>query len=1015
MKQQRPLFHRVLATLLALCLVFTVFGVGVVWAEEDVQTDAIPGTPVTEQQGTGTTGKDDTTETKSYAQYFTGPVTPIDKTVSVDITNFTSAETNEDPCLFSDYEGRVGSALLMPKKGSVTFTFSVETAGYYNLSVLYYPYAGSGSTILRDILIDGALPFSEAAGLSFERIWADDQDVIYDENGKPIKVDANGNQVRPQQVEAPAWTQKTVVSYDGAFNRPFYFYLSAGEHTLTFVGRREPMMVGEVVFKQNEEVKSYAEVLAQYNANGYKPATGNIIKIEAELAGAKSDQTMYAIADRTSPTTWPQPDNPGLVYYNTIGGTQWQSNGQWIEWKFTVDETGLYKLGTHFRQSEKSNDISIRELYIDGVLPFAEADNIAFGYDSAWQSKYIGYTDENGKEEPYQFYFEAGRTYTLRLRVGMGVYTETVEKLQSYLLELNRIYRCIVVVTGASLDLYRDYKFDIVCRQELIDMAAIRTKLEGLKEELKDLTGGGGANLVSLDKLIMDLTEMIDDEEQIAYRLTTFKDDIASFGTWMNSLKQMPLALDQIYIAPVDTAQKLPQGEANFFQMIGFYFAQFFASFTSDYQAIGVMDTSGTISSVTVWVTTGRDQAQILKQLVNDDFTPNTNIAVNLQLVAGGSLLPAVLAGIGPDISLGIAQADPMNMALRGAVADLSTFSDWDEVAARFHESALVPFTFTKWSQEKDEAGNVISEGYKTGVYAVPETESYPVLFYRKDILKDMNISLDDLNTWESILQKVLPVLQKSSLMFGMGPSVTNYVMLLYQNGGTMYSDDSKNCLFNTPEAIATMRDYIMLYDQYGMPLSYDFSNRFRTGEMPIAIADFMTYNQLTVFAPEIKGLWGMLPMPGTVQADGSIDRSCVSAVSGSIMLQSAKARPDGGQAPWEFLKWWVSADVQTAYGKNLESVVGSAARYNSANVEAMSNVEWDYDIAETLEAQLAWTKPYYEVPGGYFTGRHYEFAFRDILYNAADIRETLRDAVDQIDREIANKRDEYSLDGPKQ
>lgn len=1014
MKQQRPLFCRVLAAFLALCLVFTAFGVGVVWAEEDVQ-ETVPGTVVTEPEDTVETEETDDAVTPSYSEYLTGVVTPIDKTVSIDITQFTNQDNNEDPRLFTDYEGRTGSALLLPKKGSVSFAFSVEAAGYYNLSVLYYPYAGSGSTILRDVLIDGVLPFEEAAGVSFERIWADDQDVIYDENGKPTKVDANGNQVRPQQVEAPAWTEKTVIAYDGSYNRPFYFYLTAGEHTLTFVGRREPLMVGEIVFEQKVQPKPYAEVLAQYNALGYKPATGNIIRVEAELANAKSDQTMYALADRTSPTTWPQPDNPGLVYYNTIGGTQWQSNGQWLEWEIAVTESGLYNLGAHFRQSEKSNDISIRELYIDGELPFAEADSIAFGYDSAWQSQLIGYEDENGKPVPYQFYFEAGRTYSLRLRVGMGVYTQTVEKVQTYLMELNRIYRCIVVVTGASPDLYRDYKFDIVCRQELLDMAAIRTKLQALREELKVLTDGGGANLVSIDKLITDLTEMIDDEEQIAYRLATFKDDIASFGTWMNSLKQMPLALDQLYIAPVATEEKLPEGEANFFRMLGFYFAQFFASFTSDYQAIGVMDTTGTTASVTVWVTTGRDQAQILKQLVNDDFTPNQNIAVNLQLVAGGSLLPAVLAGIGPDISLGIAQAEPMNMALRGAVADLSTFSDWKDVAGRFHENALVPFTFTKWVTEKDDNGNVTYEGYKTGVYAVPETESYPVLFYRKDILQEMNITTSDLDTWESILQKVLPVLQKSSLMFGMGPSVTNYVMLLYQNGGTMYSDDFKNCLFDTPEAITTMRDYIMLYDQYGMPLAYDFSNRFRTGEMPIAIADFTVYNQLTVFAPEIKGLWGMLPMPGTMQADGTIDRSCLAGVTGSIMLQSAKTKPDGGQAAWEFLKWWVSADVQTSYGKNLESVVGSAARYNSANVEAMANVEWDYDIAETLEAQLAWTKPYYEVPGGYFTGRHYEFAFRDILYNAADIRETLSDAVDQIDREIANKRDEYHLDGPAQ
>ena len=64
------------------------------------------------------------------------------------------------------------------------------------------------------------------------------------------------------------------------------------------------------------------------------------------------------------------------------------------------------------------------------------------------------------------------------------------------------------------------------------------------------------------------------------------------------------------------------------------------------------------------------------------------------------------------------------------------------------------------------------------------------------------------------------------------------------------------------------------LYTQYGVDVHYDFFNRFRTGEMPIGIEDYTMYNMLVVAAPQIKGLWKMYLLPGTVKEDGTIDKT---------------------------------------------------------------------------------------------------------------------------------------------
>ena len=54
--------------------------------------------------------------------------------------------------------------------------------------------------------------------------------------------------------------------------------------------------------------------------------------------------------------------------------------------------------------------------------------------------------------------------------------------------------------------------------------------------------------------------------------------------------------------------------------------------------------------------------------------------------------------------------------------------------------------------------------------------------------------------------------------------------------------------------------------------------------------------------------------------------------------------------------------------------------------------------------------KEYPEVPGGYFTSRLFDFAFRSIIYDDEDIRGAMDDVAVDIDREMSNKRSEYGL-----
>lgn len=114
--------------------------------------------------------------------------------------------------------------------------------------------------------------------------------------------------------------------------------------------------------------------------------------------------------------------------------------------------------------------------------------------------------------------------------------------------------------------------------------------------------------------------------------------------------------------------------------------------------------------------------------------------------------------------------------------------------------------------------------------------------------------------------------------------------------------------------------------------------------------------------------------------------------------------------AAWEFLRWWVGAETQIQFGRELESLLGVAARYYSANVEALKASRWLAEESEVLGEQWKQAEGIPEMPGGYYTSRYLDFAFKKVVVNGESPRETLLDYVDTINNEITYKRLEFGL-----
>ncbi|HPU58960.1 MAG TPA: ABC transporter substrate-binding protein, partial [Candidatus Avimonas sp.] len=169
---------------------------------------------------------------------------------------------------------------------------------------------------------------------------------------------------------------------------------------------------------------------------------------------------------------------------------------------------------------------------------------------------------------------------------------------------------------------------------------------------------------------------------------------------------------------------------------------------------------------------------------------------------------------------------------------------------------------------------------------------------------------------------------------------------------------------------------------------------------------DFGMCNSLAVFAPEIKNDWAMTLVPGTRREDGTIDHSVNCGGTCAYIFSKCEDK----ESSWKFLKWWVSGKTQSSYATQIEILLGEHARYNVASISAFENQMWTRQQAEILSEQREWSKGIPQVPGSYFVSRHLNNAFRKVVYNSADVRETLNEYTEIINKELSNKRREFGL-----
>lgn len=976
------MFRRVIASALALALCASASVPA--FADSEAADDSTLGTQATaDDSATGdgssaaTTGTDSIRQTSytNYVKKYADAARP-DQTVEVLGKDYDPASVTDAQITVTTVDGENDVMQWANQEGSVSWTVNIPETGVYNIKMIYEALESNTNDVEFSLLIDGESPYATASRITLSKRWI---------NESEIKQDSRQNDIRPGQISTPCWQETPLEDIDGLFNEPLEFYMEAGEHTITFESEKAEFAVKSFTFYQYEAPAAYTAP----SDSDLTQAQGQKITLEGETAAYKSSRTLYPTADKSSYlTSSANGSSPTKTRYNTIGSGSWTQSTQTVTWEFNVDKAGYYKIGIRGRQDQMRGMYSNRRLYVNGEVPCLEANQIKFYYDTDWSIT----TPKSENGDDLYFYLQAG-TNTISLEAVPGEIGEIMGNLDELVYSINSYYRQIRQITGPDPDEYNNYMIDTAIPSIVPDFKEYAKTLRDKKAEIEKLSGSGGTEAETLEKMAIVLDKCIKKPDLIPEMMSQIKDNITSVSSFVNQYREQPLEVDMIEVATSD--QDFTSCDKSFFGSLGFGFKGFIGSFFEDYNALSDEDES----AMECWVMLGRDNAEALQQLISSEYNPTAKTKINLKLVQGG-IVEATFAGKGPDLALFMGGDFPIQLAARGVLTDLTTFSDFDEVKSRFADDATVLYQ------------------YNGGTYGLPCDQTFPMLFYRSDILSEYGIDpATDLNTWDGLLN-CLPTLQRNYLEVGLIlPVMTStggttqvsaitepgntFAMLLLQQGLNYYNEEQTKTTFDTQEAVNAFDTWTKFYTTYSFQQTYDAFTRFRTGDMPVVIQNYTFYNQLSVAAPEIKGCWGFQPVPGTVQEDGTINHAANSNGSGAIIFTKAADQ----EGAWDFIKWFTSTDAQVKYGNNIESILGTMGRYATANEEALQQLSWTTSEVNLLLDQLNSQVEIPIIPASYGVTRNVMNAFRAVVNDYDNARDTLfwynKDINDEITRKL--------------
>lgn len=872
-------------------------------------------------------------------------------------------EMVEDESLLETYDGK--EAIHIKQNETGTIVIHAPEAALYHIG---FHYAIAGKTVLPtqlEMKVNNEYPFYELRNLIFESRW---------ETPSDIPKDKYGNEIVPQPTKVMEWQEKFIGDSSYRYSDPLLIELQKGENKLTMDIIEGNILIESVMLSSPKGLTDYQHADVEGDA---------FIMIEGEDVSYKNDSSIRSGALYNLDLTPYRSDKRVL---NFLDSDSFKDPGHRVEYEFEVEESGYYYLGINYLQDSKLDFPVFMNISIDGEVPFQQFKN----YPMKYQSKFANVTFQDEDANHIPVLLEAGH-HTIGFEISLDPIQSTIEQVEQLTNEIQTLSLELTNLVGPNIDRHRDLDVEAFIpgvTDQLNDWAdqmnALYEEVKAFNPDVNDI--GAFSSLNIAEKQLRSLSKEIDKLIVRKNELSTGTNSITAYlGNLLQEINDNGVSIDKFYF--YQDAKDIPKPKG--------FFEQQYAKIERLFKSFGDQDYS--IDNINpdhlqVWINRPRQYIEIIQQLIDEQFTPQTGIEVDISLMPDeNKLILSNAAGEAPDVAVGTNYALPFELSIRGALQDLTEFSDFEEVKKRFPEGLHVPATV------------------EDGIYALPDTINFWVLFYREDILESLGLpvpeTLDQVKTY-------LPELQRKGMNFfyptaGM-PGLKTFagtMPIIYQNNGKFYGETIHRTALNEEKAIDGMRELTELFTIYNMPYEVpSFYQQFRDGSIPLGISDYFMYNLILNAAPEIANTWNIALMPGIENADGEIERWSAGGAESNFIFEDSDKKDEA----WEFLKWWSSAEVQASFGNILQTTYGAEYIWNTSNVEAYNDLPWITDHKNVILEQTEWLTEVPRVPGSYMVEREISNAYNAIVLDGENLRTAIDLASKRINRETFRKLEEF-------
>lgn len=844
-----------------------------------------------------------------------------------------------------------------------------ETARY----LISLDYLDAGNTVLPvefSLMVNGDFQFYELRDLTFEAQWEDPEEVSYDRYG---------NQIVPVPDKIREWENKYIMDSTYRRTAPLAIELKKGVNELDITMLEGTVLLGNLYLTAQKDVE-----IPAYEGAEEAMAGDKVITLQGEEMYKRNASSIRATCEYDINLDPYEVETKAL---NTIDAASFSDAGSQVTYQFDVEDEGVYYLAMNYIQSDKADFPVFLNVEVDGKIP----NECFFNYGLTYGKKYQVTTFSDAEENPLGIYLEKG-SHTISFTIAADPLREVLEGVDEVMSGVNSLNLQITKVAGTNKDKYRDLDIESYIPDAITRLNEYADKLDSLCDSMlvynpkvKEIGAFSSAQIAS-----KQLRSLASEPDQLAYRiseLTTSTNSVNQFlANLIDTLNKNQLAIDRIYLYQKDA--RIPTN-AGILKTITSSVKRFVTSFAS--QAYSTSNVNE--EHLQVWVNRSRQYLEIMQKMIDEDFTAKTGIEVDLALMPDqNKLILANASGDAPDIATGINYAVPFELGIRGALKDLTEFNDFAEIAGRFEEGLLIPSTI------------------EDGIYSLPETMNFWVLYTRTDIFDQLGLEIP--NTIQDV-KNLLPSLQMRGMNFyyptaGM-LAMRNFhgtTPLIMQNGGSLYQELAGDSNLTSEESVKGFKELTELFTIYNLPKDIpNFYQHFRNGSMPIGIADYAVYNMLLNAAPEIANSWTISLVPGVEDENGDVSRYIAGGAESTVMFQSNDERE--AQA-WEFMKWWSSTEVQAEFGQTLQITYGSTFMWNTANREAFSLLPWKTADKNVILDQAEWIFEAPRLPGSYMVEREISNAYNSIVVDGKNLRRTLDNATKRINRETERKLEEF-------